>query len=305
MKLKIVISTASKEVYRSALKKLLESLNYQDHLDEIVVVVADTPPELHKQTCEWYHTKYGLPQQNVLTYPLNSFEYSSFIALAIALATQIENFSENYFVMIHDTTQAGPTFWKDVNGIVDSIDPPTIEHRDGLYEFSKPLRIADTFVSSFRNDGGYFRSVEYQSVFVSEGWSLTIERDRAVAIDTSLTVDGITSRLNAKKKIWFPFGDNFNMGIATREFLRDFIHPAFQYIHIDKKAAIEIELNLNHPLNFKSLARGRWQYASREFGKVVSREPWKNNTDVYGDGILRCVCGYFVPDMLKFVRLTS
>lgn len=299
MKFKVVISTASKDVYRSALKKLLESLNYQDHLDEIVVVVADTPPELHKHTCDWYHTKYGLSKQNVLTYPLNSFEYSSFIALAT------ENFNENYFVMIHDTTQAGPTFWKDVHCIVDSIDPPTIQHLDGLYKFSKPLRIADTFVSTFRNDGGYLRSVDYQSVFVSRGWSLTIERYKALLFDTCPTVDGITSQLNANKTIWFPFADNFNMGIATREFLRDFIRPSFQNIHIDKKAAIEIELNLSHPLNFKSLAKGRWQYASREFGRVVSIEPWKNNTDVYGDGIMRCVCGYKVPDLLKFVRLTE
>jgi hypothetical protein len=96
MKFKVVISTTSKEVYRSALKKLLESLNYQDHLDEIVVVVADTPPELHKHTCDWYHTKYGLPKQNVLTYPHNSFEYSSFIALAISLATAITSKTETY-----------------------------------------------------------------------------------------------------------------------------------------------------------------------------------------------------------------
>jgi hypothetical protein len=175
---------------------------------------------------------------------------------------------------------------------------------DGIYYLSKPLRIADTYVDSFRmQSDGCLASANYQSVYLSHGWSLVLEKEDAIRFEPGNSVGHIKTEVDAGAKVWFPFSDNFNMGVATREFLTQYIHPNFADKKIDKNEAVAIELNLAHPLNFKTLAKRRWQYATREFGRIMSFEPWRNRHDIYGDGVLRCVSRLMVPDLFKFVRL--
>jgi hypothetical protein len=297
--MKLVIATHSKPVYHKALRNLLASLNYIEHLDEIVIVVSGTPSESEYAVKHFYYTTFGLPMQNILTYRLNSFEYGAFVVMA----ENIRMFQERYFVFIHDTTQTGPAFWRDIYNIIDQNHPPQILKVGQLFKLTKPLRIEDTFVSEFRMLDGYLTSTEYQSVFLSARWRLTLEKEDAMQFGKEENEDRIQAMIDSTQNIWYPFADNFNMGVATPEFLTQCILPNFYNIQIDKHEAIDIELRLEHPLNFKSLAKGRWCYATRLFGKLVSPEPWKNTTDVYGDGKLRCVCGLVVPDIIKFVRL--
>jgi hypothetical protein len=301
---KLVIATTSKPVYEKALNTLLNSLSYLAHIDEIVVVVSGVPHELHHSIQLHYQTAFGLKATNVLTYPQNMFEYASFVAVAENQQLMQDN---PYFVFIHDTTKAGPAFWRDLYTILIDIERPRIEKiGEDLYSLSKPLRIADTYIASFKLlSDGWLASTEYQSVYLSSGWSMVLEKDDALFFEFNSSAADIEARLNEGNKIWFPFADNFNMGIATREFLRHYIHPRFLKTEMTKEEAIQIELNLDHPLNFKTLAKRKWQYATRRFGRIMSPEPWKNNHDIYGDGILRCMCGLVVPDLIKFVRLAE
>ncbi len=299
---KLVISTISTPTYHRALKNLLNSLDLSKHIDEIFVVVSGVPLEEHRSMQLQYQQTFGLKTTNVLTYPFNSFEYGSFVAVAECLELIQEN---KFFAFIHDTTQAGPAFWKHIYDILEAVDPPTIEISGDIYSLSKPLRIADTLISRFKmSSDGYLVSTDYQSVYLSSGWSLVLEKDDAIAFNEN-TASYVETKLDKDKLIWFPFADNFNMGIATREFLTQYMRPNFTNKELTKAEAIEIELSLDHPLNFKNLAKGKWQYATRVFGRILSPEPWKNKHDIYGDGVLRCICGLFDPDLIKFVRLAE
>jgi len=109
--------------------------------------------------------------------------------------------------------------------------------------------------------------------------------------------------------VWYPFCDNFNMGIAAAEFVVRELYLAFRGVRLDKTAAIDIELNAINPLNLRGLAgEGRWRYAFAGKPMALGAErPWANNTDVYGDGAARCatrlVTGNSVPLLYKFVHL--
>lgn len=301
--LKLVIATCSQPVYHIALRNLLNSLKYMDHLEEIMIVVSGVPDGSEMAIQSFYHSVFGLPVQNILTYPYNGFEYSAFVAVAEIA----ESLPEAYFAFIHDTTQAGPAFWRDLYAIVEEIAPPKIQATiyDNVYHLTKPLRIEDTYVSELKMVDGILTSTEYQCVFLAPKWQLVLEREDALHFDASdHSIQRLQEIVDSTKDIWYPFADNFNMGIAIRQFLSQCILPNFRNLaNLTKHEAIDIELRLDHPLNFKNLAKRKWRYATRQFGKLVSPEPWKNTTDVFGDGVLRCVCGLVVPDIIKFVRL--
>ncbi len=110
--------------------------------------------------------------------------------------------------------------------------------------------------------------------------------------------------------VWYPFCDNFNMGIAAAEFVVGDLYLAFRGVRLDKAAAIDIELNSGNPLNLRGLAGdGRWRYAFGGKAMALGAErPWANDTHVYGDDEARCTtrmatAGNGVPFLYKFVHL--
>jgi hypothetical protein len=109
--------------------------------------------------------------------------------------------------------------------------------------------------------------------------------------------------------VWYPFCDNFNMGIAATEFIVGELYLAFRGVRLDKAAAIDIELNVRSPLNLRGVAgNGRWRYAFGGKAMALGAErPWANDTDVYGDGAPRCPTRVAradgVPFLYKFVHL--
>lgn len=114
----------------------------------------------------------------------------------------------------------------------------------------------------------------------------------------------------APECLWHPFCDNFNMGIATRDFLKNIVFPAFAGIRLTKQACINAELLKSHPLNLTKLAgAGKWRYANG--GEIVLLKaqrpwPWKNDTFVYDEeNTPRSVVRLEVPLLYKFVRLRN
>ncbi len=110
--------------------------------------------------------------------------------------------------------------------------------------------------------------------------------------------------------VWYPFCDNFNMGIAAAEFVVGELYVAYRGVRLDKAEAIDIELNLGNPLNLRRLAGDRrWRYAFDDQKMALKAErPWANDTDVYGDGVLRCPARVALnsdgaPLLYKFVCL--
>lgn len=109
--------------------------------------------------------------------------------------------------------------------------------------------------------------------------------------------------------VWYPFCDNFNMGIAAAEFVAEELYLAYRGVRLDKTAAIDIELDCSMPLSLRYLAGpGRWRYAFGEKMLVHAQRPWANDTDVYGVGSaprcpIRLACGEDRPFLYKFTHL--
>lgn len=110
--------------------------------------------------------------------------------------------------------------------------------------------------------------------------------------------------------VWYPFCDNFNMGIAAVEFVTSQLYVAYRGLRLDKAGAIDIELNRENPLNLRRLAGdgGHWRYAFGGKKMLLGAErPWANDTDVYGDGVARCptrvALSEVAPLLYKFVHL--
>jgi hypothetical protein len=222
MQLKVVIATHINSNVQLTIA--LESLLYRDHLDDIVVVVSGITDPIVK---ELYKKYYNL--KHVVTHESNFYEYTSFIAMA----NQSEFTPPSFYIMLHDSIQASPFFWEDLQ--------------------------------AFTPDKAY---------------------------------------------VWYPLCDNFNMGIICSTFLKDRMYSAYTAINLStltKNDAIAIELTGNHPLSFKSLAgHNGWRYAFHDNLPPRSFRKWRNDTDVYGDGIARCVTCIFSPNrpfLLKFVRM--
>ena len=224
MHLKVVI--ASHINSNVQLSIALDSLSYKNHLDDIVVVLSGiTDPIVKKLYKKYYELKH------IVTHESNFFEYTAFVAMA----HQSEIEPTPFYIMLHDSIQASPYFWEDIQ--------------------------------KFTPDKGC---------------------------------------------VWYPFCDNFNMGIISSTFLKDKVYSAYTANNLlsalTKKDAIDIELISDNPLSLKNLAGNKgWRYAFYDHLPPRSIRMWRNDTDVYGDGIARCVTFVFSllmrPLLAKFVRL--
>jgi hypothetical protein len=162
--------------------------------------------------------------------------------------------------------------------------------------------------------GGGRRDDEGSDMFVgflnSHG-DITPDEDEALVFDLGEddpSAEALMEHLR-KQDMWFPLTENnFNIGIATREFLVDYAMPAFAgQMVITKEQGIDIELNPENPRNLRRLAGKRWRYLY----KNVMHEPvplfsiWRNDTDVYANGSLRNVAYIHVLDLKKYTYLVG
>ena len=290
--MKIVIATHPS--YHAPLSMLLRSLDYTTHLDEVVVVVSGVGTDDEAETKRKYIAMYGL--KHIITFPENQYEYTAFAAIG---SNRDAAAQDDYYVMLHDTTIVGPGFWEDVKNILEDIKPPVLNKmNDGSFMFSKPLIAArGTTVSNFylHPQLNILASLDYHTVYVGHNYTCVLEASDAIKFPD------LPAAAAAAAVIWYPFADNFNMGIATRAFT-ELVAAAFKSSgSLDKKDAVMIEMDIDHPLNLKKLARHRWMYATPKIGRFMSKGPWVDDTDVYGDGKLRCVCGIVYPNLIKFV----
>jgi hypothetical protein len=112
--------------------------------------------------------------------------------------------------------------------------------------------------------------------------------------------------VNNSDKVWFPMADNFNMGLAKPEFLRDYVYPQFKDTTMTKEEAVSIEIDTSNPLNFQAMCKNRWVHLPIQCdNKFLCARPWSNDTDVYGDGVLRCVVKINEPGMYKFCKMIT
>lgn len=293
--MKIVIATHPS--YQAPLSMLLRSLDYTTHLDEVVVVVSGVGTDDEAETKRKYIATYGL--KHIITFPENQYEYTAFAAIGSSLEDAAQ---DDYYVMLHDTTIVGPGFWEDLKNILDDIKPPVLNKmNDGSFMFSKPLIAArGTTVSNFylHPQLNILASLDYHTVYVGHNYTCVLEASDAIKFPD---FPAAAASAAANANIWYPFADNFNMGIATRAFT-ELVAAAFKSSgSLDKKDAVMIEMDIDHPLNLKKLASHRWMYATPKIGRFMSKGPWVDDTDVYGDGKLRCVCGIVYPNLIKFV----
>jgi hypothetical protein len=345
--IKVVINTHPS--YLRALNILMESLDYRAHLADIVLVVADVPaPEADRVVAE-YRAAFGADLA-VLTDEANIAEYTSFLALGKALsasasassAASASSGEQEYFLMIHDTCEVGRLFWWKLAKLYEMILTPQLvkdasiescyhvsnDHKlqvcvpPAVYTIRQLCYIDNRLVCmcgrrdeslsfvGFLDSHGDITPDEEKALLFDFGGGSSGSSASSEEKDPSPSAEALMDHLR-KQDVWFPLTENnFNIGIATREFLVDYAMPAFadlQKTTITKEEGINIELNPENPKNLRRLAGKRWRYLY----KNVMHEPvplfsiWRNDTDVYGNGSLRNVAYIHVLDLKKYTYLVG
>ena len=112
MSLRIVIATHPR--YKHWLRNILESLNYKDHLDQIIISVSDVPIDENKAVRKQYKKEFGIT--HVFTYHTNIDEFTAFVGIGKVISEGIFN-RDDRFLILHDTMVAGNRFWIDIKAI--------------------------------------------------------------------------------------------------------------------------------------------------------------------------------------------
>lgn len=299
--MKVVIATCLS--YEKQLQRCLISLG--SHTPNIIVSVSCIDNKDTESVVAYYKSRYNL--HHVVCHPSSLYEYSSFLAVGEAIAAgHICIIEGDFFAMLHDTTIVAANFWAQLEEIEDHVRSPTIAHQANMVQFTPPLRIQDTHIAMFKlTSHNTLYSPEYDGVSVARGYELTFSESEALIFETSRDPDlssVVRTTLESTKHVWFPFCDTFNMGVASATFLVDMVCPALKNIsNVSKKEAVDMEMNAKNPLSLKSLSQGRWRYATRKFHRFNAVTRWENDTDVYGDGNLRCACVIEYPSIVKYL----
>ena len=325
--IKVVI--ASHVCYMKQLRWFLESLDYKRHIDRIIVVVAGVPEPDANDVAEKYSngTYFELLKENVLTTSLNMDEYASFVALGDKLRECPQFAAGSFFMMLHDTCEAGRLFWRRLEDIEKEIGTTLFRHdpTTALFVSEKPapMYVIDT-------DG----SVKYaciSSVSVEDGRLVAHSRDEAEAspvyvnkhfllsrdVGSSMDVGAaagdprIVEAVLANMFMWYPLTVNYNFGVAHRAFLTYLVAPSFKTVYNEAKPytkdeGIDIELNHKNPLSLLNLGKMRCRYVYHRKGlkcccPVLSN--WINEIDVYDNGTLRNVAYVPLLDLKKFTHI--
>ncbi len=154
--------------------------------------------------------------------------------------------------------------------------------------------------------------------YIDHDCNVTTDESQAVLIEPHEKENqGINETLlqKCKKYLWLPVSGNFNLGIATAEFIQNHAAPAFSAVHsLTKTESIDVEINEDNPLNLHRLATidgiPRWRYVyAMEITPRQCRFPtmslWLNDTDVYSNGKLRNISYLHTLDLKKYSCLVG
>ena len=332
--MKVVIS--SHPNYHTPLGILLDSLKYRDHLDDIIVCVSDVPDDASERVIEeGYVQRYGLKRDHVLTSPMNIDEYTSYLSLGNALrAGQFAD--EAYFLMIHDTCEAGRLFWDKAVDLEQEVRGPRFIHvpETGTHKITTPIvhpiSISDgttlmlTFYEFVYSENLLITFCKYMDNGEETGYVGYLAKDGRITQqrEHALVVPGPDpAAINAaieRMYMWFPVSTNFNIGVASREFVADHASVNFAAAaasapdsgRFSKAESIDVEINPENPLNLQRQAGDRWRYTYCALGdrlncRIPTMSIWVNDTDVYHDGKKRNVSVIHPIDLKKYSVLVG
>lgn len=320
--MKVVINNHPR--YQQPLTLILETLRYRDHLDDIIVCVSDVPDTESQQLVDTYKAMYGL--QHVLTTSENIDEYTAYICLGNSLRNGAFA-DEDQFLMIHDTCEAGRLFWQKLQELQNVLKPPQFD------KDSTSFKTNEAIVHQIRSSDGVMLTMRFHEFvlvdnklmtycsyedqgnkhsfygYLAKDNTITQDDSKAQYFDDGSDLDAINARLR-DAYLWYPVSANFNIGVATRNFVIDHASIAFQGKILSKTESIDIEINPDNPLNLQTQAGDRWRFAFCTLGdtkacRMPTMSIWANDTDVYGDGKRRNVAFIHQLDLKKFSVLVG
>ncbi len=317
------------------LRIMLESMDYKHHLDDIIVVVSGVDEIESAALVDNYSngSVFSLKRDHVLTTSLNMDEYGSFVELGRRLRNDPSIFQGCVFLILHDTCEAGRLFWDRIADVHKNIGDSSFcmeEMSAGGAEFvtrfAAPMAIGGPTVSP--NAVGVKRIARCKDgktlrALTAEGAEMWVDKEMLlrsdIADDALLDVSGMSDEdihsILLDACLWIPVSTNFNFGVATRKFMSECLMPAFvEYFSAGaagsytKEKGIAIEIDRQHPLNLMNLAKQRWRFL-HQHNRVVCMTPvlsyWKNDTDVYKNGVLRNVSYLPALDLKKYTRIVG
>ena len=321
--MKVVISSHPR--YQHALKLVLDSLNYKDHIDDIIVCVADVPQLEAATLIQNYKESFGL--KNVLTSTNNIDEYTAYLSLGDVLEKGGFD-GENMFLMIHDTCEAGRLFWNKLKELEKNLNGPKFSYNSETHTFKLDSPVSHVIYTS----GGAQVTMQFYEFLYLNGKMMTYcdyedggepkKFFAYLAADNTITqsdenaqlfpddsLENVNSVLS-DSYLWYPVSANFNIGVATRKFILDYARTAFEGKTLTKADSIDIEINTENPLNLQCLAGVRWRFAccaqgDRKVNRIPTMSIWVNDTDVYGDGKKRNVSVIHPLDLKKYSILVG
>ncbi len=161
-----------------------------------------------------------------------------------------------------------------------------------LYEYTSFVTL-DRALGGSRSDEGGDGSLYFMMHDTCEGGYRFWSRLRECAALCA-------ARAGAGKGWWFPACDNFNIGFATRGFVRAMAR-VYERATMNKVQAIQAEVYDNHPLSLRRHAGGAggaWAYADPDRRDMYTN--YANDTDAYGTGHARCVGYLHAVDLKKY-----
>lgn len=318
--LKAVI--ASHVSYVKQLGTFLESLDYKNHRERIIVVVTgveENGNEVGKKYADG--TYFELTPENIITTAYNIDEYSSFVALGRVLREDPGFEKDTMFLMLHDTCEAGRLFWKRFQEIEENINDTTFRYDQATDTFTPRVptpvyvlddgMVMDTITSIFVNNGVLQAKTQSGAdMFITD--TIMPSRDPLRAMDVGAAKPADIEHALKSLYMWYPLTMNFNFGVARRIFLSHVVAPAYEGFFKDnaftKELGIDIEVNISNPLCLLRLSMMKFRFVFQlHSDESIAAPPllsyWVNDCDVYDNGIKRSI-GY-IPflDLKKYTRI--
>lgn len=321
--MKVVINTHPK--YKKALNIILDSLKYKDHNSDVIVCVADVPDAEAENVVAEYVDTYGLT--NVVTCSDNIDEYTAYVGLRNAFKDG-RFVDDRYFLMIHDTCEAGRLFWSKLDELEKALGGPKFDvfPDADTFKCNEPIMhqiyasdgstLWINFYVFVYHEGRLVTSCSYTdngspktfTGFLANDYRITQSVEHAMTFDSGSLSD-IRDKIN-KGYLWYPVSANFNIGVATREFIDEYAGKAFEGMRVAKEVSIDIEINPENPLNLQTQAGDKWRFAycmagDKKTCRIPTMSIWANDTDVYGDGNKRNVSFMHAIDLKKYSVLVG
>jgi hypothetical protein len=311
------------------LRIMLESLDYKNHLDRIIVIVAGVDDgECAAKVVENYSNgiMFSLLKHHVLTTADNMDEYASIVRLGLALKVG-EISRDSMFLIVHDTCEVGRLFWQllaDVEANIANTRFTMVENcEDCTFSVMSPAPMcvvktngewASDAVGVVRivRQGGQLRAETVCGKMYFFGTDKLLHETADGINDASALTNTEILAVLEEAYMWYPLCTNFNFGVATSAFLTDVVLPAFTEYFSDvkytKDEGVGIEICQDHRLNLVNLSKGRWRFVEQHNRKMCMAPVlsyWKNHTDVYNNGVKRNISYLPALDLKKYTRLVG